>query len=66
MFVSDSLDIECMVDWQYSTVLPLFLQCGIPNYLASWDDGALYTLEAPPALPADYEDLDKDSQAIAR
>jgi hypothetical protein len=66
LFVSDSLDIECVIDWQHSTVLPLFLQAGIPNYLQNWDDSTSLTLEEPPTLPADYDTLDETSQAAAR
>ena len=40
IFVSDSLEITGVVDWQYCNVLPLFLQYAIPKHLIiqSYDD----------------------------
>ncbi len=38
IFVSNKLEIKGLIDWQHSTVLPLFLQCGIPQSLQNYGD----------------------------
>lgn len=35
IFVSDDYEITSLIDWQYATALPLFLQSGIPDDLES-------------------------------
>lgn len=38
IFVSDNLDLTGLIDWQHCTVLPLFLQCGIPGSFQNYGD----------------------------
>ncbi|CAK4034678.1 Hypothetical predicted protein [Lecanosticta acicola] len=33
IFVSDDFNITALIDWQHSVVQPLFLSCGIPEFL---------------------------------
>jgi hypothetical protein len=45
IFVSDSLEITGLIDWQHCTVLPLLLQCGVPKSFQSYSDD--HVLEFP-------------------
>ncbi|KAB8259430.1 kinase-like domain-containing protein [Aspergillus pseudonomiae] len=40
IFVSDELEISGLIDWQHRTILPLFLQCAIPDSLQNYGDDA--------------------------
>ena len=56
IFVSSSLDILSVIDWQHCVILPLFLQCGIPNSLQNWADPISASL-TPPTLPENFDSL---------
>ncbi|RMD43642.1 hypothetical protein DV735_g1434, partial [Chaetothyriales sp. CBS 134920] len=63
IFVSDDLSIVGLIDWQHSSVLPLFLQAGVPKYWQNPSDEPV-VIEKP-SLPPNYETLDKAEQARA-
>ncbi|KAF3394555.1 Endochitinase B1 [Penicillium rolfsii] len=61
IFISDQFEITGIVDWQHSTVLPLFLQCGIPNSLQNYGDEISESLQIP-SLPSNFDQLDETQQ----
>lgn len=61
IFVSDDLEITSLIDWQHCTILPMFLQGGIPNSLQNHGDEVLESL-AKPTLPDDFDDLSEAKQ----
>lgn len=61
VFISDALDITGLIDWQHCAILPLFLQCGIPNSLQNYGDGVSESL-IPPELPHNFDELSESEQ----
>ncbi|KAL5394805.1 hypothetical protein PMIN06_008576 [Paraphaeosphaeria minitans] len=61
VFVSDKLEITGLIDWQHCAILPLFLQCGIPNSLQNYGDSISESLTNP-ELPANFDELDDNEQ----
>jgi hypothetical protein len=61
VFVSDDLNITGLIDWQHCAILPLFLQCGIPNCLQNYGDSVSESL-ATPALPPNFDELNESEQ----
>ncbi|KAL1598080.1 hypothetical protein SLS59_007090 [Nothophoma quercina] len=61
VFVSDDLSITGLIDWQHCALLPLFLQCGIPNSLQNYGDSISESL-IPPELPHDFDEMSEDEQ----
>ncbi|UPX15252.1 uncharacterized protein EKO05_0005707 [Ascochyta rabiei] len=61
VFVSDDLSITSLIDWQHCALLPLFLQCGIPNSLQNYSDSISESL-IPPELPHDFDEMSEDEQ----
>jgi hypothetical protein len=61
VFVSDNLDITGLIDWQHCAILPLFLQCGIPNSLQNYGDEVSESLKYP-ELPENFDDLSEEEQ----
>ena len=62
IFVSKNFEIMSLIDWQHSSVLPLFLHCGIPHSLQNFSDPISQSLEAP-RLPDNIESMSEDEQA---
>lgn len=50
-----------MIDWQHSTVLPLFLQCAIPNSVQNYGDDVSESLQEP-TLPNNFYELELEEQ----
>lgn len=50
-----------MIDWQHSTILPLFLQCGIPESLQNYGDEVSESLQIP-TLPSNFDELEETEQ----
>lgn len=63
IFVSDSGDITGIIDWQYTTVLPLFLQAKIPKHFQNHGDDDSDNFR-PPKLADDYNILTPERQEI--
>ncbi|KAJ6016372.1 hypothetical protein N7540_010963 [Penicillium herquei] len=61
IFVSDDLEICGLIDWQHTTALPLFLQCGIPKSLQNYGDEISESLQIP-SLPDNFDELDEMEQ----
>lgn len=61
VFVSDDLSITGLIDWQHCTILPLFLQCGIPNSLQNYGDDISEALTTP-ELPKKFDQLSEEKQ----
>lgn len=62
IFVSNKLEIKGLIDWQYSTILPLFLQCGIPQSLQNYGDEISSSLQTP-ALLSNFDKLEEIEQS---
>ncbi|PYI29519.1 hypothetical protein BP00DRAFT_400622 [Aspergillus indologenus CBS 114.80] len=61
IFVSDDMEISGLIDWQHSTILPLFLRCGIPNSLQNYGDDTSESLQEP-SLPSNSNELALEEQ----
>ena len=61
VFVSDDLTITGLIDWQHCALLPLFLQCGIPNSLQNYGDNISEALTKP-ELPPNFDELSEEKQ----
>ncbi|EEH10506.1 conserved hypothetical protein [Histoplasma capsulatum G186AR] len=61
IFVSNELEIKGLIDWQHSAVLPLFLQCGIPQSLQNYGDEVSESLQTP-HLPSNFDELKRIEQ----
>jgi hypothetical protein len=61
VFVSHDLNITGLIDWQHCAILPLFLQCGIPNSFQNYGDSISESL-TPPELPHDFDELSEHEQ----
>ncbi|KAF2258835.1 kinase-like protein [Lojkania enalia] len=61
VFVSDELKITGLIDWQHCAILPLFLQCGIPNSLQNYGDSVSESLITP-ELPHNFDELSESEQ----
>lgn len=56
IFVSEDGAITGLIDWQYSTVMPLFLQTRVPAHFQNWGDDSSESFDTP-VLPANYDSL---------
>ncbi|KAH7390849.1 hypothetical protein DE146DRAFT_679939 [Phaeosphaeria sp. MPI-PUGE-AT-0046c] len=61
IFVSAELNITGLIDWQRCAILPLFLQCGIPNSLQNYGDSVSESLTLPELQPG-FDDLSDNEQ----
>jgi hypothetical protein len=61
VFISDNLSITSFIDWQHCSILPLFLQCGIPNSFQNYGDAVSESLERPD-LPSHFDELSDREQ----
>lgn len=59
IFVSDDYEITSLIDWQSATILPLFLQSGIPDDL---DNSGSTSCPETPRLASNISVLDDDSR----
>ncbi|KAH0003418.1 hypothetical protein KCU78_g13910, partial [Aureobasidium melanogenum] len=60
VFVSDG-NITGLIDWQHTSVLPLFLQAKLPKHFQNWGDEDSENLK-PPRLPDDFDCLTMSEQ----
>ncbi|KAI9748388.1 MAG: hypothetical protein M4579_007239, partial [Chaenotheca gracillima] len=65
LFVSDSMDLLGVIDWQLCSVLPLFLHTGLPNHFQHFNDPGFDQL-VEPRLPDNFAELDVQEQDAAR
>ena len=61
IFITDDLEVRGLIDWQHSTILPLFLQCGIPESLQNYGDEISESLQFP-TLPNNFDELEEIEQ----
>ncbi|KAF2171727.1 hypothetical protein M409DRAFT_63333 [Zasmidium cellare ATCC 36951] len=61
IFVFDDFSIASLIDWQHSTVQPLFLQAGIPSMFNNSHDAASRSWETL-RLPSDLDDMSKEEK----
>jgi hypothetical protein len=61
ILITDDLEIKGLIDWQHSTILPLFLQCGIPESLQNYGDEISESLQFP-TLPNNFDELEEIEQ----
>ncbi|KAF1919121.1 phosphotransferase family protein [Ampelomyces quisqualis] len=62
IFVSESGDITGVIDWQHSTILPMFLQAKIPKYFQNYGDDESENFRRP-KLRADFDSLEESEKA---
>lgn len=58
---SGALQILSLLDWQYTTVLPLFLHASIPDFIQNEQDKVSRSM-VKPKLPDDFDKLPEDDQ----
>nr|POE96511.1 altered inheritance of mitochondria protein 9, mitochondrial [Quercus suber] len=61
VFVSESLEITGLIDWQHCAILPLFIQGGIPSSLQNYGDDVSESLEVP-RLPETFDNESETEQ----
>ncbi|KAH4004327.1 hypothetical protein HBI25_044230 [Parastagonospora nodorum] len=61
IFISKDLGITGLIDWQHCAILPLFLQCGIPNSFQNYGDSVSESL-TPPEVPPNFDELSDSEQ----
>jgi hypothetical protein len=64
IFISDSGDITGIIDWQHTTVLPIFLQAKIPKHFQNYGDDDSENFRRP-KLPENFAtmtDSDKETE----
>ncbi|KAJ5218702.1 uncharacterized protein N7498_000801 [Penicillium cinerascens] len=61
ILITDDLEIRGLIDWQHSTILPLFLQCGIPESLQNYGDEISESMQFP-TLPNNFDELEEIEQ----
>ncbi|KAJ9325398.1 hypothetical protein DTO027B5_4959 [Paecilomyces variotii] len=64
VFISDSCEVSCIVDWQHSSILPLLLTAGNPPLFENPDSEPPKGLEKP-CLPEDYASLSPEEKSHA-
>ncbi|KAI1947402.1 hypothetical protein LOZ57_003128 [Ophidiomyces ophidiicola] len=64
IFVSDTCEVSCLIDWQYTAILPLLLVSGNPPMFDNPDDEPPKNFDKP-SLPPDYENLRADERSQA-
>ncbi|KAI9045164.1 kinase-like domain-containing protein [Aspergillus affinis] len=62
VFVLDSCEISCIVDWQHSSILPLILTAGNPPLFKNPDSEPPASLEKP-SLSDDYNSLGPEERS---
>ncbi|KAH4122821.1 hypothetical protein HBI81_104630 [Parastagonospora nodorum] len=62
IFVSESGDITGVIDWQHSTILPMFLQAKIPKHFQNYGDDDSENFRRP-ELPANFDSLEESEKA---
>jgi hypothetical protein len=62
IMVSEDLQITGLIDWQHCAILPLFLQCGIPNSIQNYGDDISESL-ATPRLPDNFDELSESDRS---
>ncbi|KAL8644843.1 MAG: hypothetical protein Q9210_007042 [Variospora velana] len=64
VFINDSMEVTGIIDWQHSSILPIFLHVGIPNEIQNFDDEDSMTLDEP-RLPKNFSELSLEEQETA-
>ena len=59
---SSNLQIISLIDWQHTSILPLFLLAGILQRLQNYNDPISQSMTRP-SLPANLHDLDETQQS---
>ena len=59
--LDSNLYIAGLIDWQHTSILPLFLLAGIPQELQNYDDTGWEPMTRP-FLPENLSDLDETQQ----
>ena len=62
VFVTANFEIKALIDWQHCSILPLFLQNGIPPRVQNYGDDVSESLQVP-KMPDDINSLDEKEQS---
>ncbi|KAH7931313.1 protein kinase subdomain-containing protein PKL CAK Fmp29 [Leucogyrophana mollusca] len=57
-----NLQVVGLIDWQHTSILPLFLLTGIPQQLQNYDDIGSQSMTRP-SLPENLDDMDETQQS---
>ncbi|WEW55174.1 hypothetical protein PRK78_000603 [Emydomyces testavorans] len=63
IFVNDSGDISSIIDWEHTSILPLFLQAKIPHHFQNYGDDVSESL-AKPMLPQHFASLSEAEKEL--
>ena len=61
ILVSKDLQITSLIDWQHANILPLYLQCGIPDDIDNTRDHVSRSMDTP-KFPPIFEELTEEEQ----
>ncbi|OTA33642.1 hypothetical protein BTJ68_08196 [Hortaea werneckii EXF-2000] len=61
IFVDDNFNVTSILDWQHTTVLPLYLHAGIPSSFQNYGDPDSEDLKKP-EYPSYLDELDEDDR----
>lgn len=61
IFISNSGNITGLIDWQHTSILPLFLQAKIPKHFQNWGDDESESMQ-PPRLPDNFDSMAADEK----
>ncbi|OOF93889.1 hypothetical protein ASPCADRAFT_132230 [Aspergillus carbonarius ITEM 5010] len=64
VFVTESCEVSCIIDWQHCSILPLLLAAGNPPLFRNPDSEPPNGL-AKPSLPEDYDSLSPEEKSQA-
>ncbi|KAL8972520.1 MAG: hypothetical protein Q9197_002745 [Variospora fuerteventurae] len=64
IFINDSMEITGVIDWQHSSILPIFLHVGIPNDFQHYDDENPIVLDEL-RLQTNFSELSLEEQETA-
>jgi Phosphotransferase enzyme family len=64
IFVDKDLQVSCLIDWQYCSAVPLFLQAGVLDFFANFQDEDSVRLKEP-KLPTNLSTLSESEQLEA-
>lgn len=65
IIIDSQMRIVAMIDWQHTSILPLFLHSGIPQQLQNYNDPISQHMTHP-SLPENIDAMEEDQQSYER
>ncbi|KAM5458569.1 hypothetical protein MaudCBS49596_000485 [Microsporum audouinii] len=63
IFINESGEISAIIDWERTSILPLFIQANIPKYFQNYGDEDSEIFKYP-ELPKDFDSLSDDKKEL--